>query len=115
MFHCVNPACRAPLSGEPHWCPACGASVTVRPGAILGEYLVEAHVEDGAIGTTHPVFGQRVSRQYRNALARLPSLSCSMPNLVICSANHSNTIEPVVITKTLCAMKFHLFVAMTKI
>lgn len=51
MFHCINPTCRALLSGDARWCPECGASVAVRPGAQLGDYLVEAHMEDGAVGS----------------------------------------------------------------
>ena len=37
----------------------------------------------GISGTSHPVSGHFASRQHKNALARLPSLSCSIPRTFI--------------------------------
>jgi hypothetical protein len=45
----------------------------------------------GAIGTIQPVSGQRVSKQYKYALARFPWLSCSIPSAVISRSTASAT------------------------
>ncbi len=43
------------------------------------------------IGTIHPVFGQRVSTQYKYAFARFPYTSLSKPSCITSPSNVSNT------------------------
>lgn len=46
---------------------------------------------EGESGTSHPVLGQTTSTQYKNALARFPSLSFSIPRVSILALTAAST------------------------
>jgi eukaryotic-like serine/threonine-protein kinase len=70
MLHCTNSACKTQLSIDARWCHECGSVVAARPGDILGDYLIEQHVEDGAVGSIWKA--RRLSDQRIFAIKILP-------------------------------------------
>ena len=70
MLRCTNSACKAELSDDARWCHECGSVVAARPGDRLGDYLIEQHVEDGAVGSIWRA--RRLSDQQIFAIKILP-------------------------------------------
>ena len=70
MLRCTDSTCKAQLSDDARWCHACGAVVAARPGDRLGDYLIEEHIEDGAVGSIWRA--RRLSDQQIFAIKILP-------------------------------------------
>jgi serine/threonine protein kinase len=68
MLHCTNSTCKTQLPDDARYCQECGFVVPARPGDRIGDYLIEQHVEDGAIGsiwrarrmTDHQIFAMKI-------------------------------------------------------